>query len=405
MNFHKSFCLACIVGLGLHVGVRMTNASEFLVGEAILEVNPIPFGPLPRARELHASSITEARDGALVATWFGGKEENDPSVRIWVSRKQVDGVWGQPVVVDAGVDTREGKTREYSTWNPVLFTDPATGTIYLWYKITGLGPQPGYRNWWGAVRTSDDNGETWSERIWLPEVPRDIAVFGPYNYRATGPVKNRPLVLPDGRLLCGSSTETGEGWRTHFEIYQAGDWTGQEHGVEIVGPIDGRGIQASMVTLSADRQWLGAFTRDDGYTTSKDGGATWSPIEKSPVTTSKGFHAVTTANGVHFLVFNPDESRTPLSLARSLDGENWETLIVDLQSNEDWSMDYPTIMQAADGALHVTHTFGRRYINHLVLDTDYLEGQGTLRDEEVPEGAAPEAAPIESTEEASPSEN
>ena len=107
------------------------------------------------------------------------------------------------------------------------------------------------------------------------------------------------------------------------------------------------------------------------------------------MTTSKGFHAVTTERGVHFLVFNPDESRTHLSLARSLDGERWETIIVDLQSQGDWSMDYPTIMQSADGRLQVTHTYGRRYINHLVLDADYLEGTGSI--EEIPDGAAPEA--------------
>ena len=48
------------------------------------------------------------------------------------------------------------------------------------------------------------------------------------------------------------------GWRTHFEIYQAGDWTGQKHGVEVIGPLEGRGIQASFIELSKDKQRLKA---------------------------------------------------------------------------------------------------------------------------------------------------
>ena len=32
-----------------------------------------------------------------------------------------------------------------------------------------------------------------------------------------GPVKNKPIQLADGAILCGSSTEH-EGWRVHFEM-------------------------------------------------------------------------------------------------------------------------------------------------------------------------------------------
>jgi len=183
--------------------------------------------------------------------------------------------------------------------------------------------------------------------------------------------------MPDGSLLCGSSTESPTGWKTHFEHYQAGEWTGQKHGVKIYGPImDGRSIQPSFVTLSKDLKHLGAFTRDDGYTESQDGGRTWTTIRKSPITTSKGLHAVTTRNNVHFLVFNKTSSRTPLGLARSVDGKTWKVIIEDLWSDGRQSMDYPTIMQTRDGKLHVVHTYGRNYIHHIVLDTDYLEGSG-----------------------------
>lgn len=341
---------------------------------AILEEHRIPHGPLPAQHECHASTITEAADGTLIAAWFAGTKENAPDVKIWASRKEPGAQeWAEPVMVDDG--TRDG--REYATWNPVLFTDPKDGTIYLWYKITGDGPEHGPMNWWGAVRTSADAGRTWSERIWLPRV--DTAahpVFAPYSGHATGPVKNRPIILPDGSLLCGSSTETKPGWRVHFERYQPGDWTGAQHGVKVIGPIEGTGIQPSFVTLSPDMQQLRAFTRDDGITSSNDGGATWSAITKSPVKTSKGLHAVTTTSGCHFLAFNEKATRHPLALARSKDGVQWETILPALRDEGELQMDYPTMIQTRDSRLHVVHSYGREAINHLVLDTDYLSGAG-----------------------------
>lgn len=341
---------------------------------AILEEHRIPHGPLPEKHETHASTITEAAAGTLIAAWFAGTKENAPDVSIWASRKEPGAkAWAEPVIVDDG--RRDG--RDYATWNPVLFTDPKSGMIYLWYKITGEGPEHGPRNWWGAVRTSLDAGRTWSARIWLPRVdPAAHPVFAPYGGRATGPVKNRPLILPDGSLLCGSSTETKPGWRVHFEIYQPGDWTGAKHGVKIIGPIEGEGIQPSFVTLSPDFRRLKAFTREDGITSTSDGGMTWSPIAASPVKTAKGFHAITTGDGWHFFACNKTASRQPLELARSRDGERWETILPALRADGKKQMDYPTLIQTRDGRLHLVHSYGRESINHLVLDTGYLCGDG-----------------------------
>jgi hypothetical protein len=343
---------------------------------AVLEEHRIPHGPLPERHHTHASTITEAHDGTLIAAWFAGTEENADDVKIWASRKTGEAAWSEPVIVDDGSRDVDGKRREFACWNPVLITHP-DGTIYLYYKITGSGPQPGYRNWWGAVRTSGDHGKSWSERIWLPtiEPEGDRNVFEPYDGHLTGPVKNRPLVLPDGSLLCGSSTETGHGWRTHFELYRADDWTGQKHGAEIFGPLlDGKeGIQPSFLVHSPDYQRLQVLTREDGTAWSEDGGRTWTQLTDGPIDTSKGLHAVTASNGWHFLAFNP-AGRSPLSLARTRDGKNWETILPVLRQDGLKSMDYPTIMQARDGRLHIVHTYGREFINHIVLDMEYLSG-------------------------------
>lgn len=359
--------------------VSSTLAAEeklaFDRNRAVLEEHSIPHGPLPKEHETHASTITEATDGSLIAAWFGGTGENHPDVKIWVSRKTTGAAaWSKPVVADDGVREVGGVRTEFSCWNPVLITHP-NGTIYLYYKITGSGPKPGYKNWWGAVRTSEDHGKTWSNRIWLPTTSPegDKKVFLPYDGHLTGPVKNRPLIMPDGSLLCGSSTESEHGWRVHFELYQPHDWTGQKYGAKVIGPLmkGKNGIQPSFLVLSADFQQLQVLTREDGTATSQDSGRTWTEVEPGPIDTSKGLHAVTTNSGWHFLAFNPT-GRTPLSLARSRDGQHWETILRELQVDGSKKMDYPSMIQARDGLLHVVHSFGRDHINHIVLDTDYL---------------------------------
>ena len=149
--------------------------------------------------------------------------------------------------------------------------------------------------------------------------------------------------------------------------------TGKKHGVKIIGPLlEGKtGIQPSFLVHSRDYKKLQVLTREDGTAWSSDAGRTWSQIEKGPIDTSKGLHAVSLKNGWHFLAFNPS-GRTPLSLARSRDGKKWETILPELSRDGNGKMDYPTIMQARDGKLHIVHSWHRSNIKHLVLDTEYL---------------------------------
>src|SRR5678815_1809353 len=83
------------------------------------------------------------------------------------------------------------------SWNPVLF-QPKEGPLLLFYKV---GPSPS--EWWGMLETSTDDGKTWSAPKRLPD-------------RVLGPIKNKPEQLPNGDLLCPTSSED-DGWRVHFE--------------------------------------------------------------------------------------------------------------------------------------------------------------------------------------------
>ena len=98
-----------------------TPAPAIVQSEFVFERAPFP--------SAHASTIVETRDG-LVAAWFGGTEEKNPDVGIWVARREAD-EWSSPVEVANGV--QPGGTR-YPCWNPVLF-QPSNGPLVLFYKV------------------------------------------------------------------------------------------------------------------------------------------------------------------------------------------------------------------------------------------------------------------------------
>ncbi len=129
-----------------------------------------------------------------MAAWFGGTAERNRDVSIWTARFD-GGVWSAPVKVAEGTQA-DGQTR-HPCWNPVLF-QPKAGPLLLFYKV---GPSPD--TWWGMLMASTDDGQTWSTLRRLPE-------------DQVGPVRNKPVSLADGSLLCGASTEN-HGWRIHIE--------------------------------------------------------------------------------------------------------------------------------------------------------------------------------------------
>lgn len=316
----------------------MMSAEPGLIqSEFIYETAPFP--------ECHASTIVESRNG-LVAAWFGGKHENNPDVGIWLSR-QINGQWTDPVEVANGIQ-HQGK--RYPCWNPVLF-QPKDGPLILFYKV---GPTPD--KWWGMFMVSPDGGQAWLEPRRLPE---DVL----------GPVKNKPIQLPNGDLLCGSSSEHN-GWRVHFERTPdlGRTW-------EIIGPIhDGKkigAIQPSLLIHPGGRlQALGRTRQGKIFETwSEDQGRTWSPMALTELPNpNAGTDAVTLQDGRHLLVYNHTRrGRSPLNVAISPDGRNWQAVLV-LENDPGKEFSYPAVIQAADGLIHVTYTWHRKRIKHAVLD-------------------------------------
>jgi alpha-L-rhamnosidase len=385
-----------------------TKDKQIVTDEFLYEKSSFP--------ECHSATIEELKNGDLVAAFFGGTKEANPDCCIWVCRKpKGSSEWTAPVIAADGVfslDDPETKiaglsgidenstpatagparadfegnmenSRRKACWNPVLFNAP-NGELWLFFKI---GKK--VADWTGWMVRSTDGGKTWSKREALQE-------------GFLGPIKNKPVLLSDGRIICPSSTEGSKGWRVHFEI---SDDMGKTW--KMVGPLDAEldlptAVRKANVSINADDQEGGEAikgndmkpifaiqpsvlkvgdrlcvlcrTRNAKLATSwsDDNGDTWSKVTLTDVpNNNSGTDAVTLKDGSHALIYNDFETlpgtpkgvRTPLAIAVSKDGVNWSK-VVTLEDSPISQYSYPSIIQGKDGSLHAIYTWRRQRIKY-----------------------------------------
>ena len=321
-------------------------------------------GKVPFASS-HASTIVELKRGMLMVAWFGGTSEGSRDVAIWGSHAGLaeELVWSAPVEM----------AREPSVpcWNPVLF-HTQDGRLWLYYKF---GPSPS--TWTAARKYSDDEGKTWS--------PAEHLAAG-----LIGPVRAKPLVLPNGTIVSGSSTETYHSWAVWIERSVDNGKTWIRTG-PIVPPLHGKPssgidtdaspsripgaqewnetsgiIQPSVVSLGGMHlRFYARSTEDIGQITvadSFDNGITWT--EARPIdlpNPNSGIDAVALSDGRVVLVFNNTKTgRTPLNLAISADGEHFK--IFDTLEDQPGEYSYPAVIQGRNGDLYITYTWNRKSI-------------------------------------------
>jgi len=303
----------------------------------------------PPFAQCHASTIVEVTTGKYMVAAFGGTAEGNKDVCIWLSTIE-NGQIGKPLKIANGIIN---DSLIYPCWNPVLFKTREGKTI-LWYKA---GPSP--RTWWGMVRTSTDDGRTWTSPERLP-----LGILGP--------IKNKPVQLPDGTILSPSSVETSQSWKVHIEKSSDSGKTWK------VIPVDSgtkfNVIQPAILIHPDNKLQILCRSKNNAIVQafSGDDGNTWGILTKTELANpNSGIDAVTLKDGWFILVYNPtiqgNEDRARLNIAVSKDGIEWrDALILENESKGEFS--YPAVIQTSDGRINITYTYNRINIKHVVLE-------------------------------------
>lgn len=340
--FPRSVLLCALVHITCFMCLAQPNPStpEPIKSEFIFSTAPFA--------QCHASTLAETPEG-LVAAWFGGSEEGNDDVGIWLSRQE-NGQWSEPVQVAIGTD-KNG--RQSPCWNPVLFQQK-NAPLLLFYKV---GSKPS--RWVGMMVTSTDNGKNWS-----PPQPLPKGILGP--------IKNKPIQLPDGTLLCPSSDEAG-GWRVHLERSEdLGRTWKRDKPLEADERI--WAIQPTILRYGAHEMQMLCRSRQGVLVESwsHDEGRTWSALKRTALPNpDSGVDAVMLRDGRALLVYNPTvDGRGKLAVALSTDGTNWKDVLTLEDARGEYS--YPAVIQTDDGLVHITYTWKRERIKHAVLDPRQL---------------------------------
>lgn len=292
----------------------------------------------------HAATLEEVKPGEIIAAWFGGSYEGAKDVSIYIctiSPKQ-----GKPqrvaVPLVVGTDT-------LPCWNPVLYKSKS-GVLYLFYKV---GKNP--REWMVYMMTSVTSGKCWSKPRALPD-------------GFLGPIKNKPIEVSRGILLCPSSVETVKDnrWMSHVEMYNEFTHQWQKSSIDSASKLGV--IQPTLLLHDGDTVQALMRSRQNRIVESwsYDGGSTWQRMDTLSVwNPNAGIDAVRVSRSCFLLVNSPLLSgkdwfngRNVLELSYSKDGRCWNHLKT-LEHEPEGEFSYPAIIKDSKGMIHIIYTYNR----------------------------------------------
>jgi predicted neuraminidase len=340
----------------------------------------------------HASCIVECPNGDLLACWYNGSgERSADDVKVEGARKRKgEQAWGPRFVM--------ADTPGFPDTNPCMLVDPRGRLWLFWQTIIANQWHTALAKYKIASSYQEDGPPHWesSDTLLLkpsPEFARavnrqcdaDEACLGAF------PAEQRErarAALEQRRKHAADKYFSRMGWMTRAHPYVL-------EGKRLIVPLYSDGFSFSIMALSDDwgATWtastplvgagnvqpslvrkkdgtLVAYMRDNGpppkrlmVSESGDGGQSWAQVRDSDIPNpGSGAEVLGLQDGTWALVYN-DTERGRHSLAVSLsedEGKSWRWTR-HLESGPPCADAihgaYPSILQAADGTLHVSYTY------------------------------------------------
>lgn len=344
----------------------------------------------------HGSSVVQAPNGDLLACWFHGSgERQSDDVMVQGSRRRAGSdTWEAPFVM--------ADTPDLPDCNPVLFMDPRGKLWLFWVAIqdnqwggallkcrvstdyTGDGP-PVWQ-WQDVIHTRPRELEerflkvvdTGMEAIGpmldaAPEIREEVSAArerakDKLHQRLGWMTRIHPLMVSEKRMLLGLYSDV-------FNCSVAA-WTEDDGATWTCGTpiLDESLLKISNIQPAFAQKKDGTvvvFMRDNGLpkrirrAESKDLGDTWSAVESMDIwNPGSSVDVVVLKSGAWLLVCNDTtDGRHKLTVYRSEDeGATWpvKRALENEPDKEDGSFSYPSMIQAADGTVHVTYSHTRK---------------------------------------------
>ena len=328
----------------------------------------------------HAANLLVLPSGDMLLTYYAGIYERGADESIVLSRlPKGSNKWTEPVVVSHHAD--------WANQNPLLFLAPDK-SVWLFHTTQKGGHDQQKDIVYGLKST--DEGHTWSEPITV------FPQLGLYT-RQPVVVNQNQWLFPVYHSAGGSITSNAQKDHSYVEISSDSGATWKECDVQGSGGY----VQMNIVPLSATH--LVAFYRsryaDWIYKSESTDGCTWSTPEATTLPNNNAsIQAIALKDGHLAMIFNNTQaelkpehadtgSRRILSLAISEDGGKTWPWIRDVENPgisepilplEDAEYSYPSIVQSADGMIHVAYTFRRETIKYMKFSEDWIRHGSTV---------------------------
>lgn len=321
---------------------------------------------------VHSPALTEMKNRNLMAVWYGGSDEKEKDVALYMSIYDHDlGAWGETTVITDGKQTNADLGRYVHTiGNPVLMTD-SKGIIWLFYATASL---PGWSSSAINVKTTDDNGRTWSRARRL--------ISHPFFNVATL-VRGAPFFYADGSIglpvyhdFLGLFPELLRLRADGVVMHKTRMDYGRSSLQPSVVPMDER--RAIALLRPGFTLWGKDLPQPSRVlmTRTSDGGQHWAvPVKLELANPGSSVMGLRISDGSFLLVFNNStEERDDLSLAISLDsGSQWKVIYTFEHGGPGMKFSYPYIIQANDGLIHMVYAWNGTRVKHIMFNEVWIK--------------------------------